>query len=35
MFLIQAGHQSSTHIAEAVPEDGAAGAIWSLADETP
>lgn len=35
MFLIQAGHQSSTHIAEAVPENGAAGAIWSLADETP
>jgi hypothetical protein len=35
MFLIQAGHQSSTQIAEAVPDDGAAGAIWSLADETP
>jgi hypothetical protein len=35
MFLIQAGHQSSTQIAEAVPGDGAAGAIWSLADETP
>jgi hypothetical protein len=35
MFLIQAGHQSSGQIADALPEHLAEGAIWSLADETP
>lgn len=35
MFLIQAGHQSSTHIAEGLPEDRADGVIWSPGDEKP
>lgn len=35
MFLIQAGHQSSGQIADALPVHLAEGAIWSLADETP
>lgn len=35
MFLIQAGHQSSTHIAEGLPEGRANGVIWSPGDERP
>lgn len=35
MFLIQAGHQSSTHIAEGLPEGRADGVIWSPGDEKP
>lgn len=35
MFLIQAGHQSSPQIAEALPEERVNGVIWSLGDETP
>jgi len=35
MFLIQGGHQSSTHIEEGLPEGRADGVIWSPGDERP
>jgi hypothetical protein len=35
MFLIQAGHQSSTHIDEGLPLGRADGVIWSPGDEKP